>query len=155
RELSRGRAEATTGELSSRLSAKNNLTIVPVGSKEKLRDEVTEADRAELVSGQEEKLNLLVADIGRLQAQAVALRKNVLLEIFGHTDGSGTEARNSTLSQERANTIADALQARLPSGSNVTIRAAGTKDRLRDEVTEADRATNRSVTFKVIATDVQ
>ncbi len=112
-------------------------------------------DRAELVPGQEEKLNLLVADIGRLQAQALALKKNVLLEISGHTDGSGTEARNSTLSQERANTIADALLARLPSGSNVTIRAVGTKDRLRDEVTETDRATNRSVTFKVIATDLQ
>jgi len=112
-------------------------------------------DRAELVPGQEEKLTLLVADIERLQAQALALKKNVLLEISGHTDGSGTEARNSTLSQERAKTIADALRTRLPSGTGVTIRAVGSKDRLREEVTDTDRATNRSVTFKVIATDLQ
>ncbi len=114
-----------------------------------------ELDRAELVRGQEEKLSLLVADIGRLQTQALALQKNVLLEITGHTDGSGTEARNSTLSQERAKTIADALQKRLPTWTNVSVRAVGSKERLREEVTDTDRATNRSVTFKVIATDVQ
>ena len=114
-----------------------------------------ELDRAELVRGQEEKLSLLVADIGRLQTQALALQKNVLLEISGHTDGSGTEARNSTLSQERAKTIADALQKRLPTWTNVSVRAVGSKERLREEVTDTDRATNRSVTFKVIATDVQ
>jgi outer membrane protein OmpA-like peptidoglycan-associated protein len=114
-----------------------------------------ELDRAALVPGQEEKLSLLAADIGRLQAKAQALHKNVLLEISGHTDGSGTEARNSTLSQERAQAIAVALQTRLPTWTNVTIRAVGSKERLRDEVTEADRATNRSVTLKVVATDAQ
>jgi OOP family OmpA-OmpF porin len=114
-----------------------------------------ELDRAELVRGQEEKLNLLVADIGRLQTQAVALKKNVLLEISGHTDGSGTEARNSTLSAERAKAVADALSTRLPSQTNVTVRPVGSKEKLREEVTETDRATNRSVTFKVIATDAQ
>lgn len=114
-----------------------------------------ELDRAELVRGQEEKLNLLMADIGRLQGQALALKKNVSLEITGHTDGSGTEARNSTLSAERAKAVADALNTRLPSPTNVTIRPVGSKEKLREEVTESDRATNRSVTFKVIATDAQ
>ena len=55
---------------------------------------------------------------------------------------------------ERAQTVARALQARLPVWTNLTVEAAGTKERLRDEVTEADRATNRSVTFRVIATNV-
>jgi outer membrane protein OmpA-like peptidoglycan-associated protein len=114
-----------------------------------------ELDRAVLVRGQEEKLNLLVADIGRLQAQALALKKNVLLEISGHTDGSGTEARNSTLSEERAKAVAGFLNTRLPGQTNVTIRPVGSKKKLREEVTETDRATNRSVTFRVIATDTQ
>ncbi|MEK6337742.1 MAG: OmpA family protein [Acidobacteriota bacterium] len=113
-----------------------------------------ELDRAVLVRGQEEKLNLLVADIGRLQAQALTLKKSVLLEISGHTDGSGTEARNSTLSEERAKAVAGALSTRLPSQTNVTIRPVGSKEKLREEVTETDRATNRSVTFRVIATDL-
>lgn len=112
-----------------------------------------EIDRSALVTGQEEKLDLLAADIGRLQALALALQKDVLLEISGHTDGSGTEARNSTLSQERAQAIATLLQARLPTWTNLTIRAVGSKGKLRDEVSDADRATNRSVTFKVLATD--
>lgn len=112
-------------------------------------------DRAELVPGQEDKFSRLTTDIGRLQAQAQAMQKTVRLEIVGHTDGSGSEARNNTLSAERAQTVARALQARLPVWTNLTVEAAGTKERLRDEVTEADRATNRSVTFRVIASDVQ
>src|SRR5204863_9639473 len=53
-------------------------------------------DRAELVPGQEDKFNRLATDIGRLQAQAQAMKKSVRLEIVGHTDGSGTEQRNDT-----------------------------------------------------------
>lgn len=111
-------------------------------------------DRAELVPGQEDQFNRLATDIGRLQAQAQAMQKNVRLEIVGHTDGSGTEQRNDSLSVERARAVASALQARLPVWTNLTVEAAGTKERLTNELTEADRATNRSVTFRVIATDV-
>jgi OOP family OmpA-OmpF porin len=114
-----------------------------------------ELDRAELVPGQAEKFNSLAADIGRLQSQAEGLQKNVRLEISGHTDGSGTEARNSALSQDRAQTIADALAARLPRWTNLTIKVVGSKERVREEVTEDDRATNRSVTFRVVAIDAQ
>ncbi|HKO98085.1 MAG TPA: OmpA family protein [Pyrinomonadaceae bacterium] len=112
-------------------------------------------DRAELVPGQAETFNLLMADIERLQLLAVQLQKNVRLEISGHTDGSGTEARNTTLSHERALTVASALQARLPKWPNLSIRAVGSREKLREEITDNDRASNRSVTFKVISTDAQ
>ncbi|HSE20296.1 MAG TPA: OmpA family protein [Pyrinomonadaceae bacterium] len=112
-------------------------------------------DRSDLVPGQDEKFNLLVGDIERLQAIAVELKKNVRLEISGHADGSGTEARNAALSEERARAIATALESRLPRWPNLTIQAVGSRERVKEEVTEADRATNRSVTFKVVATDVQ
>jgi len=112
-------------------------------------------DRSELVPGQDEKFNLLVGDIERLQAIAVELKKNVRLEISGHADGTGTEARNAVLSEERARTIATALESRLPKWPNLTIHAVGSRERVKEEVTEADRATNRSVKFRVIATDVQ
>lgn len=110
-----------------------------------------ELDKTELRPGQEEKLNRLVADIQRLEQLTVA--KNVRLEIAGHTDGSGTEARNGTLSQGRANVIAATLQARLRTSTNLTTTAVGSKEKLREEVSEADRAANRSVTFKVVVTD--
>lgn len=114
-----------------------------------------ELDSADLVPGQEEKFNLLSADIERLQATAVALKKNVRLEISGHADGTGTAARNDTLSEERARTVASALEVRLPKWPNLTIQAVGSRERLKEEITEADRATNRSVTFRIVATDFQ
>lgn len=112
-------------------------------------------DRSDLVPGQDEKFNLLVGDIERLQALAVELKKNVRLEISGHADGTGTEARNAALSEERARSIATALESKLPKWPNLTIHPVGSRERVKEEVTEADRATNRSVTFRVVATDVQ
>lgn len=112
-------------------------------------------DRADLVPGQQEIFNLLTADIQRLQSLAVALQKNVRLEISGHTDGSGTEARNTTLSYERARTVAAALESRLPKWPNLTIRAVGSREKVREEITENDKASNRSVTFKVVTTDAR
>lgn len=114
-----------------------------------------ELDRTELAPGQEEKFKQLAADIERLQRLAETMKKNVRLEITGHADASGTEERNSELSRGRAETITSALNARLPSKSNLTIVAVGSKEKLRDELTEADRAANRSVTFKIILTDAQ
>ena len=111
-------------------------------------------DRAELVPGQEEKFNLLAADIGRFKHSG-SDQKNVPLDISGHADGTGTEIRNITLSRERAETVAFALEGRLPKWANLTIKAVGSKERVREEITEADRATNRSVTFRVVAGDVQ
>lgn len=112
-------------------------------------------DRSDLVPGQDDKFNLLVKDIQRLQALAVEMKKNVRLEISGHADGTGTELRNAALSEERAKTIASALESKLPKWPNLSIHAVGSKELLKEEVTEADRATNRSVTFRVVASDVQ
>lgn len=112
-------------------------------------------DQAELVPGQEEKFNLLAADIERLHVLAVRLQKNLRLDISGHADTSGTEARNATLSNERAEAIATALGERLPKWGNLTIRAVGSTERVREELTDADRASNRSVTFRVVVSEAQ
>jgi outer membrane protein OmpA-like peptidoglycan-associated protein len=114
-----------------------------------------ELDKTELVPGQEEKFKQLTTDIERLQSLAQEMNKNVRLEITGHADGSGTPERNSELSRGRAEVIAAALNASLPSKNNLTIAPAGTMEKLRDEITEADRAANRSVTFKIIMSDAQ
>jgi outer membrane protein OmpA-like peptidoglycan-associated protein len=114
-----------------------------------------EVDQTQLASGQDEKFNQLVADINRLQSLAEGMKKNVRLEITGHADGSGTEERNSTLSRGRAEMIAAELNRRLTGKSNLTIVPVGSKEKVRDEVTEADRAANRSVTFKIIMSEAQ
>jgi outer membrane protein OmpA-like peptidoglycan-associated protein len=110
-------------------------------------------DQTELAPGQEEKFRQLVSDIERLQKLAESMHKSVRLEITGHADGSGTEERNAELSRGRAEAVANALNARLSSKTNLTIVPVASKERLRDEVTEADRAANRSVTFKIILSD--
>jgi outer membrane protein OmpA-like peptidoglycan-associated protein len=114
-----------------------------------------ELDTTTLAPGQEEKLSQLVADITRLQALAEALDKNVRLEITGHTDGSGAEARNAALSRGRAEHVAAELESRLPAKSKLTISPAGTKEKLREEVSEEDRAANRSVTFRIVFADAR
>lgn len=111
-----------------------------------------ELDKTELRPNQEDKLDQLVADIRRLQE--LAGQEKVRLEITGHTDGSGTEARNTALSQGRADTVANILRARLPALANLTIATVGSREKLREEVTEADRETNRSVTLKVVVNKV-
>ena len=61
--------------------------------------------------------------------------------------------RNDTLSHGRADTVAATLRPRLTSWSNLTIISLGTKEKLRMEMNDADRATNRSVKMKVIVDD--
>ncbi|MEP6913142.1 MAG: OmpA family protein [bacterium] len=111
-----------------------------------------DVNQSQIRADQQEKLNELVADITHLRQ--LAGEKKITLEITGHADGSGTETQNSTLSQGRAETIAAALKTNLPAWTNLTIATVGSKEKLREEVTEADRATNRSVTLKVIATNI-
>lgn len=108
-------------------------------------------DQTQIRSDQEEKLNQLVSEIAHLRQ--LAGEKKVRLEITGRTDGSGTEDKNSMLSQGRAESVAVALKAKIPSWPNLTIVPLGSKAKLREEVTDTDRATNRSVTLKVIVTD--
>jgi outer membrane protein OmpA-like peptidoglycan-associated protein len=110
-----------------------------------------ELDKIELRTGQEAIMDQLIADIRRLQQ--LSGQDDLLLEITGRTDKSGTEARNTTLSQGRANEVASILIARVPAGPNLKIRTVGSKEKLREEVTEDDRATNRSVTLKVVIND--
>lgn len=108
-------------------------------------------DNADIRSDQQDKVNQLVTELEHLRQ--LAGNKNVKLEITGRTDGSGTEAKNSMLSQGRAEAVADVLRARLADWKNLTISSSGSKGKLRPEVTEEDRATNRSVTLKVVVTD--
>lgn len=111
-----------------------------------------DVNQSQIRADQQAKLNELVADITHLRQ--LAREKKITLEITGHADGSGTETQNSTLSQSRAETVAVALKANLPAWTNLTIATVGSKEKLREEVTEADRATNRSVTLKVIVTNI-
>ncbi|MGH9944678.1 MAG: OmpA family protein, partial [Pyrinomonadaceae bacterium] len=108
-----------------------------------------ELDRSRLVPGQEEKFRNLIAEFEKLYAQARGRGQRLRVEITGRTDQSGTAERNRRLSEERAAVVASELNARLPARADMQIAAAGSAEALREELTEADRAVNRNVTFKI------
>jgi len=108
---------------------------------------------SEIASGQENTLRELVGDIEKLLRLAQTLDKNAHIEIAGHTDSSGAEKANLHLSQERADNILSILVSKGLKEYNFTTTGVGSKQPLREEITELDREFNRCVTFKVILTD--
>ena len=108
-----------------------------------------ELNETTLVPGQDEKMDQLIAGIEKLCSVAQAVRKSVRIEIIGHTDRSGTEARNSKLSQERADKILSDLAPKLATLPNLKMVSIGSRDTVREERTEEDRSFNRSVSFRV------
>ena len=73
------------------------------------------------------------------------------LIITGHTDSSGDERRNKSLSQERADAIRDYIIMLHPIEPE-RVRATGygnTSPIVKDEVTDDDRRLNRRVEFEI------
>ena len=105
--------------------------------------------RAELDSGQETNLAQSEKNIRALIAQAVPLRQVVTVELVGHTDITGVEAANLTLSRERADQVRAALLHNGVNSASLLPRGVGTSQPLHDESSEEGRRLNRSVTFKV------
>ena len=96
------------------------------------------------------KLDDVEAHIVKLQHDGRAIGETFVIELHGHTDPTGNEDKNDTLSQRRADEVAKALVGRgisrdllrsVAMGSREPVRAAGAY------LTEL----NRRVTFHVIA----
>lgn len=128
--------------VSSRLSrdraALQSITVLfPLGSPNVRDDQQGQIDRA-------------IAIITGLLTDAEQSHTAVAIEILGHTDSTGTEAKNSQLSEQRADNIIRLLaQAHIPRGL-LKPKAAAASEPLRQEDSEDDRQYNRSVTFQVI-----
>jgi outer membrane protein OmpA-like peptidoglycan-associated protein len=105
--------------------------------------------------GQEEKLQELQHTLAQLFTTGQRLGKPVRVVVVGQTDGRGPEAVNARLGQGRA----EQLLALFAAGGLETTRLAavgvGTKEHLRLEVTEQDRALHRRVSFRVIVGNEQ
>jgi outer membrane protein OmpA-like peptidoglycan-associated protein len=105
--------------------------------------------RAELEAGQEKNL-AQVTQTGRdLVAQATKLNGKIVVEIVGHTDITGVEGTNLSLSKQRADRIQIVLMQSGIKPANLRVRGVGTSEPLANENTEEGRQRNRSVTFKV------
>lgn len=73
--------------------------------------------------------------------------------VAGHTDNVGTEQYNMTLSQQRANAVANVLKANNVSRNRLTILGYGEKTPVADNTAESGREQNRRVEFAIVAND--
>lgn len=67
------------------------------------------------------------------------------IEIVGHTDSTGSHAYNMNLSQRRAQSVANYLQAQGVNATRVTTRGAGPDQPVASNASEAGRSQNRRV----------
>lgn len=75
---------------------------------------------------------------------------NLLIEIGGHTDDRGSASYNERLSQARAESVRQYLIGRNVSADQLTAKGYGASQPLADNDTEAGRAENRRVEFRIV-----
>lgn len=102
-----------------------------------------DTDRYELLPKSRTELNNLIGFLND--------NENVRIEVAGHTDNTGSEAHNQTLSENRARAVYNYLvQAGIPS-SRLQYRGYGASRPVAGNETEAGRQQNRRTDFTVIA----
>jgi len=88
-------------------------------------------------------------DLNKL-AEYLKLFTEQKIEISGHTDNVGTEAKNQTLSEDRAKAVADYLISQGVEKERITSAGYGSKKPIADNSTDTGKAKNRRVEFKLI-----
>jgi len=78
--------------------------------------------------------------------------KNFMIEVAGHTDSTGSDAKNFRLSQDRAQAVVQylAVQHKIPLRRFVTPMGYGKTESVADNTTAAGRLQNRRVDVKMI-----
>ncbi len=109
----------------------------------------------EFIPGQEQKLKKIIQRIQEILEIAPSVGKRVRINIVGHTDKIGTEDTNIILSRNRANKILSYFSSSVIDSESFTIEGVGTSNPLSSGLTEADKAANRRVSFKVSLTDIR
>lgn len=79
--------------------------------------------------------------------------QNAAIQIFGHTDSTGSDAINQPLSEKRAGSVSSYLQNLGISSSRLTTVGMGSSDPVASNATAAGKAQNRRVEIYVLATD--
>jgi outer membrane protein OmpA-like peptidoglycan-associated protein len=104
---------------------------------------------AALSSDERASLRSLVPELTTLQNSSAALHQNLRLEVVGHSDATGAEGTNQSLSQRRADRVAwELIQLGIPDDV-LHARGVAAAEPVRTEDTEENRPFNRSVTFVV------
>jgi outer membrane protein OmpA-like peptidoglycan-associated protein len=99
-----------------------------------------------------DKSDLLESSITELDqlSNYLELHKNLQIEIYGHTDHVGSQERNDVLSLLRAKTVALYLISKGLKPDRIIAQGFGDRFPITKNDTEASRALNRRVEFKLI-----
>lgn len=83
-------------------------------------------------------------------AATLAQYNQTYLDVYGHTDSTGSVAYNQTLSERRATAVADYLAARGVQPARLGTRGFGETQPMASNDTDAGRAVNRRVEIKIV-----
>ena len=88
-------------------------------------------------------------------AQTLGSYSQTYVDVLGHTDSTGSDAYNQTLSVNRAQAVANYLQSRGVVAARLGVRGYGESAPIATNDTEEGRAQNRRVEIKVVAVTQQ
>jgi outer membrane protein OmpA-like peptidoglycan-associated protein len=126
-------------------------------SRDKIQGALIKFPLASAVLSPNERVGIaaLMPDVQQVLNAPADLHGNVVLEIVGHSDDTGAETTNQTLSQRRAErVVAELKQLGCPPRS-VRARGVATAEPLQIGGTEGARQMNRSVTIRVVVASVR
>lgn len=83
-------------------------------------------------------------------AQSLQQYPNSLIDVYGHTDSTGSDQYNQALSQRRAATVANYLSSRGVSSQRIQSMGYGETMPIASNDTEQGRALNRRVEIKIV-----
>ena len=83
-------------------------------------------------------------------AETLRAYPSTLIDVYGHTDSTGTDAYNQTLSERRAQSVANYLIAQGVSPTRIATRGFGESQPIATNDTEEGRAANRRVELRIV-----
>ncbi len=83
-------------------------------------------------------------------ASTLAEYNQTYIDVYGHTDSTGSDAYNQTLSERRATSVADYLSSHGVQAARIGTRGYGETQPIASNDTEDGRAANRRVEVKIV-----
>jgi outer membrane protein OmpA-like peptidoglycan-associated protein len=118
------------------------LTPIEIGQTIRLNNVFFDTDKYELKSESNAELNRVV--------MLMKNNINMRIEVSGHTDATGNEQRNVTLSENRAKSVAEYLIANGVSANRIQSKGYGKSKPVETNNTEEGRQQNRRVQFTIL-----
>ncbi|WP_445191169.1 OmpA family protein [Sphingomonas sp. Tas61C01] len=83
-------------------------------------------------------------------ASTLSQYNQTYIDVYGHTDSTGSDSYNQTLSERRATAVADYLSSRGVQTARIGTRGYGETQPIASNDTDAGRAANRRVEVKIV-----